>query len=125
MLIHIISMISFTGGPGLEPPYRPRVPMTNQKIMPTRPSYPGLMSNIPGAMSVMGMDNKQYMGFKPQPTMAQGQILRQQLQVRLVSLITDIETPETKKHQLRGILSQLWSCILHNYAWAILKIGRF
>lgn len=75
----------------------------HQKIMPTRPNYPGMMSNLQGGMSMMGMDNKQYpIGFKPQPTMPQGQI-RQQLQVRLVSLITDIETPATKKNQLREI----------------------
>lgn len=76
----------------------------HQKIMPTRPSYPGMMSNLQGGMGMMGMDNKQYpMGFKQQPPMPQGQILRQQLQVRLVSLITDIEAPETKAHQLREL----------------------
>lgn len=96
---------NFTGGPGLEPPYRPRVPMSNhQKIMSIRPNYPGMMSNLQSSVSMMGMDNKQYpIGFKPQPTMPQGQSLRQQLQVRLVSLITDIETPTTKKHQLREV----------------------
>ncbi|XP_058264024.1 mediator of RNA polymerase II transcription subunit 12 isoform X2 [Hemibagrus wyckioides] len=73
------------GGPGLEPPYRPRMPMNNhQKIMPTRANYPGMISNLPGGMGMIGIDNKQYqIGFKPQPAMPQGQILRQQLQVRL------------------------------------------
>ncbi|KAI4897312.1 hypothetical protein NFI96_034020, partial [Prochilodus magdalenae] len=69
------------GGPGLEPPYRPR--MSASKMISSRPNYP-IMSNIPTGMGMMSMDNKQYpMGFKPQPTMPQGQILRQQLQVRL------------------------------------------
>lgn len=126
VLIHAVSII-FTGGPGLEPPYRPRVPINNhQKIMPTRPSYPGMMPNLQGGMGMMGMDNKQYpIGFKPQPAMPQGQILRQQLQVRLVSLITDIKTPETKKHQLREILIKCWPCSLHNYAWATPEVRRF
>lgn len=94
--------------------------------MPTRPTYQPMMSNLPGGMSMMGMDNKQYpMGFKPQNTMPQGQILRQQLQVRLVSLITDIETPETNNHQLREILIKPWSCFLHNYAWVTLAAGDF
>lgn len=75
-----------TGGPGLEPPYRPiRNPQMN-KMMPTRPSYPGMMPNMQGSMpGVMGMDKQYPMGYKPQSTMAQGQILRQHLQVRLVS----------------------------------------
>lgn len=86
----------FTGGPGLEPPYRPRMSMNNpQKLMPTRPNYPGMISNLPGGMGMIGIDNKQYqIGFKPQPAMPQGQILRQQLQVRLVSLITDIKNSQ-------------------------------
>lgn len=85
----------FIGGPGLEPPYRPRMPLNNpQKIMSTRSNYPGMISNLQG---MMGMDNKQYaLGFKPQPAMPQGQI-RQQLQVRLVSLITDVESTGTQE----------------------------
>uniref|UniRef100_A0A8B9JWH7 Mediator complex subunit 12 n=1 Tax=Astyanax mexicanus TaxID=7994 RepID=A0A8B9JWH7_ASTMX len=64
------------GGPGLEPPYRPRMPVNK---MPTRPNYPG--NYHPGGMGIMGMDNKQYtMGFKPQTAMSQGQMLRQQIQ---------------------------------------------
>ena len=75
-----------TGGPGLEPPYRPaRNPQMN-KMMPTRPNYPGMMPGMQGSMpGMMGMDKQYPMGYKPQPTMPQGQILRQQLQVRLVS----------------------------------------
>uniref|UniRef100_W5KWG0 Mediator complex subunit 12 n=1 Tax=Astyanax mexicanus TaxID=7994 RepID=W5KWG0_ASTMX len=67
------------GGPGLEPPYRPRMPVNK---MPTRPNYPG--NYHPGGMGIMGMDNKQYtMGFKPQTAMSQGQMLRQQIQSML------------------------------------------
>lgn len=75
-----------TGGPGLEPPYRPaRNPQMN-KMMPTRPSYPGIMPGMQGNMpGMMGLDKQYPMGYKPQPSMPQGQILRQQLQVRLVS----------------------------------------
>lgn len=75
-----------TGGPGLEPPYRPaRNPQMN-KMMTTRPSYPGMMPGIQGSMpGMMGLDKQYPMGYKPQPNMPQGQILRQQLQVRLVS----------------------------------------
>lgn len=55
------------------------------KMMTTRPPYSGMMPAMQANMSGM-MDNKQYqMSYKPQPGMPQGQILRQQLQVRLVS----------------------------------------
>uniref|UniRef100_A0A8C1JB92 Mediator complex subunit 12 n=1 Tax=Cyprinus carpio TaxID=7962 RepID=A0A8C1JB92_CYPCA len=71
------------GGPGLEPPFRPRGPMGK---IPPRPPYN--MVNMPGAGmgNMMGMDKQFQMGYKPPQSMAQGQILRQQLQVRLVSL---------------------------------------
>ncbi|TMS17663.1 Mediator of RNA polymerase II transcription subunit 12 [Larimichthys crocea] len=71
------------GGPGLEPPYRPtRNPPIN-KMMPTRPNYPGMMPGMQGSMpGMMGLEKQYPMGYKPQP-MAQGQMLRQQLQVRL------------------------------------------
>uniref|UniRef100_A0A3Q3VUK2 Mediator complex subunit Med12 catenin-binding domain-containing protein n=1 Tax=Mola mola TaxID=94237 RepID=A0A3Q3VUK2_MOLML len=69
------------GGPGLEPPYRPaRNPQMN-KMMPTRPNYPGMMPGMQGSMSGMiGLDKQYSMGYKPQPSMPQGQMLRQQLQ---------------------------------------------
>lgn len=77
---------SSAGGPGLEPPYRPaRNPQMN-KMMHTRPSYPGMMPGIQGNMpGMIGLEKQYPMGFKPQPTMPQGQMLRQQLQARLVS----------------------------------------
>lgn len=73
------------GGPGLDSPYRPRN-MTPNKLMPTRPSYPGMVQ-MPGSMSnMMGMQKEQFqMGYKQQPPIAQNQMLRHQLQVRLVS----------------------------------------
>lgn len=56
------------------------------KMMPVRPNYTGMMSSMQGNMpGMMGLDKQYSMGFKPQPNMPQGQILRQQLQVRLVS----------------------------------------
>uniref|UniRef100_A0A8C7IAH1 Mediator complex subunit 12 n=1 Tax=Oncorhynchus kisutch TaxID=8019 RepID=A0A8C7IAH1_ONCKI len=41
---------------------------------------PGMQGGMPG---MMGMDKQYPMGYKPQPNIPQGQILRQQLQVRL------------------------------------------
>uniref|UniRef100_A0A671R9G5 Mediator of RNA polymerase II transcription subunit 12-like n=1 Tax=Sinocyclocheilus anshuiensis TaxID=1608454 RepID=A0A671R9G5_9TELE len=71
------------GGPGLEPPFRPRGPMGK---IPPRPAYS--MANMPGAGmgNMMGMDKQFQMGYKPPQSMPQGQILRHQLQVRLHSL---------------------------------------
>lgn len=55
-------------------------------MMPTRPNYPGMMPGMQGSMpGMMGLEKQYPMGYKPQP-MAQGQMLRQQLQVRLVSV---------------------------------------
>uniref|UniRef100_A0A4W6BW58 Mediator complex subunit 12 n=1 Tax=Lates calcarifer TaxID=8187 RepID=A0A4W6BW58_LATCA len=72
------------GGPGLEPPYRPARNQQINKMMPTRPSYPGMMPGMQGNMpGMMGLDKQYPMGYKPQPSMPQSQILRQQLQVRL------------------------------------------
>uniref|UniRef100_A0A665W8A6 Mediator complex subunit Med12 domain-containing protein n=1 Tax=Echeneis naucrates TaxID=173247 RepID=A0A665W8A6_ECHNA len=74
------------GGPGLEPPYRPTRNPPMSKMMPTRPNYPGIMPGMQGSMPGMMQLDKQYpMGYKPQPNMPQSQLLRQQLQVRLVS----------------------------------------
>lgn len=56
------------------------------KMMPTRPSYQSMMTGMQANMPAMMQLDKQYpMGYKPQPAMPQSQILRQQLQVRLVS----------------------------------------
>lgn len=56
------------------------------KMMHTRPSYPGMMPGMQGNMpGMIGLEKQYPMGFKPQPTMPQGQMLRQQLQARLVS----------------------------------------
>lgn len=64
--------------------------------IPPRPPYN--MVNMPGAGmgNMMGMDKQFQMGYKPPQSMAQGQILRQQLQVRLVSLVLLIKTPDQK-----------------------------
>uniref|UniRef100_A0A673XZ63 Mediator complex subunit 12 n=1 Tax=Salmo trutta TaxID=8032 RepID=A0A673XZ63_SALTR len=71
-------------GPGLDTPYRPARNPQIGKMMPTRPSYPGMMPGMQGGMpGMMGMDKQYPMGYKPQPNIPQGQILRQQLQVRL------------------------------------------
>uniref|UniRef100_A0A8C8CK29 Mediator complex subunit Med12 domain-containing protein n=1 Tax=Oncorhynchus tshawytscha TaxID=74940 RepID=A0A8C8CK29_ONCTS len=68
-------------GPGLDTPYRPVRNPQMGKMMPTRPNYPGVM---PGGMpGMMGMEKQYPMGYKPQPNIPQGQILRQHLQVRL------------------------------------------
>uniref|UniRef100_A0A671R9R1 Mediator of RNA polymerase II transcription subunit 12-like n=1 Tax=Sinocyclocheilus anshuiensis TaxID=1608454 RepID=A0A671R9R1_9TELE len=66
-----------------QPPFRPRGPMGK---IPPRPAYS--MANMPGAGmgNMMGMDKQFQMGYKPPQSMPQGQILRHQLQVRLVSL---------------------------------------
>uniref|UniRef100_A0A7N6AXK2 Mediator complex subunit Med12 domain-containing protein n=1 Tax=Anabas testudineus TaxID=64144 RepID=A0A7N6AXK2_ANATE len=77
-----------TGGPGLEPPYKPPRNQQMNKMIPTRPSYPGMMPNMQGSMpGMIGLEKQYPMGYKPQPTMPQGQILRQQLQVRLFVLL--------------------------------------
>lgn len=79
-----LKMWFFLGGPGLDTPYRPaRNPQMN-KMMPTRPSYPGMMPGMQGSMpGMMGLDKQYPMGYKPQPSVPQ--MLRHQLQVRLVS----------------------------------------
>ncbi|XP_026136992.1 mediator of RNA polymerase II transcription subunit 12 isoform X1 [Carassius auratus] len=68
------------GGPGLEPTFRPRGPMG--KIL-QRPTYSMTSMQGPGMVNITGMDKPFQMGYKPSPNMPQGQILRQQLQVRL------------------------------------------
>uniref|UniRef100_A0A8C8GDG8 Mediator complex subunit Med12 domain-containing protein n=1 Tax=Oncorhynchus tshawytscha TaxID=74940 RepID=A0A8C8GDG8_ONCTS len=65
-----------TGGPGLDTPYRPARNPQMGKMMPTRPSYPGMMPGMQGGMpGMMGMDKQYPMGYKPQPNIPQGQIL--------------------------------------------------
>ncbi len=63
---------------------------------PPRPAYS--MPNMQGAGmgNMMGMDKQFQMGYKPPQSMPQGQILRHQLQVRLVSLVLLIKTPDQK-----------------------------
>lgn len=63
------------------------------KMMATRPSYQGMMPGMQGNMHGMmtGPDKQYPMVYKPQPSMPQGQILRQQLQVRLVSRSVRLE----------------------------------
>lgn len=71
----------------MDTPYRPARNPQIGKMMPTRPSYPGMMPGMQGGMpGMMGMDKQYPMGYKPQPNIPQGQILRKQLQVRLVSV---------------------------------------
>lgn len=76
-------MLSFPGGPRVDP-YRPvRLPM--QKL-PTRPPYPGVLST-PGITAVMGLEPTSYKTSvyrQQQPTVPQGQRLRQQLQAKIV-----------------------------------------
>ncbi|MBN3270456.1 MED12 polymerase, partial [Polyodon spathula] len=73
------------GGPRLDTTYRPSRTISMGKLMPNRPPYPGMMPGMPGTMAgMMGLDQQQYkMGPYKQPPMAQGQILRQQLQAKL------------------------------------------
>lgn len=74
------------GGPRLDTTYRPSRTISMGKLMPNRPPYPGMMPGMPGTMTgMMGLDQQQYkMGPYKQPPMAQGQMLRQQLQAKLV-----------------------------------------
>lgn len=86
-MLSCLSCFPPKGGPGLEPPFRPRTPMNK---IPARPSY----MPATGMGNMMGMDKPYQMNYKPPPSMPQGQILRHQLQVRLVSLVLLIKTPD-------------------------------
>lgn len=76
----------------MEPPFRPRTPMTK---LPPRP-YTVANMQAAGMGNMMGMDKQYQLNYKPPPSMPQGQILRHQLQVRLVSLVLLIKTPDQK-----------------------------
>lgn len=76
----------------MEPPLRPRTPMTK---IPPRP-YTMANMQAAGMGNMMGMDKQYQLTYKPPPSMPQGQILRHQLQVRLVSLVLLIKTPDQK-----------------------------
>lgn len=56
----------------------------------------GMQANMP---TMMQLDKQYPMGYKPQPAMPQSQILRQQLQVRLVSesALTAQVTPSSQE----------------------------
>lgn len=73
----------------MEPPFRPRTPMTK---IPPRP----YTMQAAGMSGMMGMDKQYQLTYKPPPSMPQGQILRHQLQVRLVSLVLLIKTPDQR-----------------------------
>lgn len=57
-----------------------------------------MMTNMQGNMGGMMAMEKPYQvpGYKPPPSMPQGQILRHHLQVRLVSLVLLINIPDQK-----------------------------
>lgn len=67
---------------------------------------PGMQGGMPG---MMGLDKQYQMGYKPQPSMPQGQILRQQLQVRLVSrsTLTGQATPSSRVELTETVASQM------------------
>jgi hypothetical protein len=76
------NLLSFPGGPRVDP-YRPvRLPM--QKL-PTRPTYPGVLpTTMTGVMGLEPSSYKTSVYRQQQPTVPQGQRLRQQLQAKIV-----------------------------------------
>lgn len=71
------------GGPRLDTSYRP-VRMPLGKLVQSRPPYSGVLP--PGMGSMMGIDPSYKQAvYRQQPPVSQGQILRQQLQAKLVS----------------------------------------
>lgn len=71
------------GGPRLDTSYRP-VRMPLGKLVQSRPPYSGVLP--PGMGSMMGIDPSYKPAvYRQQPPVSQGQILRQQLQAKLVS----------------------------------------
>ncbi|KTF77725.1 hypothetical protein cypCar_00032640, partial [Cyprinus carpio] len=79
------------GGPGLEPPFRPRGPMGK---IPPRPPYSMANMQGPGMVNMMGMDKQFQMGYKPPQSVHQGQMLRHQLQVRLSFFFSELHDPQ-------------------------------
>lgn len=71
------------GGPRLDTSYRP-VRMPLGKLVQSRPPYSGVLPS--GMGSMMGIDPSYKPAvYRQQPPVSQGQILRQQLQAKLVS----------------------------------------
>uniref|UniRef100_A0A669PZ94 Mediator complex subunit 12 n=1 Tax=Phasianus colchicus TaxID=9054 RepID=A0A669PZ94_PHACC len=74
--------IPLTGGPRLDTSYRP-VRMPLGKLVQSRPPYSGVLPS--GMGSMMGIDPSYKPAvYRQQPPVSQGQILRQQLQAKLV-----------------------------------------
>lgn len=70
------------GGPRLDTSYRP-VRMPLGKLIPSRPSYSGVLPS--GMSGMMGIDTSYKPAvYRQQPPVTQGQLLRQQLQAKLV-----------------------------------------
>lgn len=75
--------LPLAGGPRLDTSYRP-VRMPLGKLVQSRPPYSGVLP--PGMGSMMGIDPSYKPAvYRQQPPVSQGQILRQQLQAKLVS----------------------------------------
>lgn len=75
--------LPLAGGPRLDTSYRP-VRMPLGKLVQSRPPYSGVLP--PGMGSMMGIDpSYKPTVYRQQPPVSQGQILRQQLQAKLVS----------------------------------------
>uniref|UniRef100_A0A8B9CSC1 Mediator complex subunit 12 n=1 Tax=Anser brachyrhynchus TaxID=132585 RepID=A0A8B9CSC1_9AVES len=82
---HVSHSVSFAlaGGPRLDTSYRP-VRMPLGKLVQSRPPYSGVLPS--GMGSMMGIDPSYKPAvYRQQPPVSQGQILRQQLQAKLVS----------------------------------------
>uniref|UniRef100_A0A8C9L7X1 Mediator complex subunit 12 n=1 Tax=Pavo cristatus TaxID=9049 RepID=A0A8C9L7X1_PAVCR len=74
--------VPLTGGPRLDTSYRP-VRMPLGKLVQSRPPYSGVLPS--GMGSMMGIDPSYKPAvYRQQPPVSQGQILRQQLQAKLV-----------------------------------------
>lgn len=82
MTSHSVSL-ALAGGPRLDTSYRP-VRMPLGKLVQSRPPYSGVLPS--GMGSMMGIDPSYKPAvYRQQPPVSQGQILRQQLQAKLVS----------------------------------------
>lgn len=77
-----VGLLSFPGGPRVDP-YRPvRLPM--QKL-PARPPYPAVLpTTMTGVMGLEPSSYKTSVYRQQQPAVPQGQRLRQQLQAKIV-----------------------------------------
>ncbi|KPP79951.1 mediator of RNA polymerase II transcription subunit 12-like [Scleropages formosus] len=75
------------GGPRMDPPYRQSRNIQIGKVVPSRSPYSGMIPAISGGVpNMMPLGQQQYKiaGYKHQPTIPQGQILRMQLQDKLM-----------------------------------------